>query len=76
MAKKNKKKVPTLAANDPRVPLLAQQPRRPDELAVEGARHLAAVSPEQGHFMVYDLWQDFLTELLEIPPLAESATPR
>ena len=56
------------------VPILQWHGETDGIISIEGARHLAAdlpnvqfrSFPEQGHFMVYDLWQDFLTELLEL----------
>ena len=56
------------------VPILQGHGETDGIISIEGARHLAAdlpnvqfrSFPEQGHFMVYDLWQDFLTERLEL----------
>jgi hypothetical protein len=66
MGKKSKQKVPTLAANDPRVPLLGRYLGVPTsffDVMVEGARYLGKVDSPEGTTMVwisypgYSLWR-------------------
>lgn len=57
------------------IPVLQWHGETDGIVSIDGARGLAAEIPnvrfrsfpEYGHFMVYDLWKDFLTELLGLP---------
>ncbi|MBL4570886.1 MAG: alpha/beta fold hydrolase [Alcanivorax sp.] len=57
-----------------RIPVLQWHGETDGIVSIDGARALAAdipnvrfrSFPELGHFMIYDLWKDFLTELLDL----------
>ena len=61
------------------VPVLQWHGETDAIISIDGARGLAAEIPnvtfksfpELGHFMVYDLWKDFLVELLALDALVQ-----
>lgn len=61
---------------DIRVPLTIWHGEDDRAISIGSARALAATMPQarfkalpgQGHFMVYDFWREFLSELLQLPP--------